>query len=79
MVMLAREIEDRLVYRDRELAGARFAEAQTHSDVAHRKQELEAVAESLQSLASKYPDSRYADGVQSSLVTVNAALAEDSQ
>jgi len=78
-VTLTREIEDRLVYRERELAGARFVEAQKHTDAAHRKQEFEAVAASLQSLVSEYPDSRYSDGVQSSLVTVKSALAEDSK
>lgn len=78
-VTLQAEVQDRLVYREREAAGKRFVAAKAHSDRRHRVREIKAVAASLEALASRYPQSRYTDGVRSSLKTVRAALSEESK
>ncbi len=78
-VTLRKEVEDRLVYREREAAGARFVAAKNNADAAERIREIKAVAASLQSLASRYPRSRYAEGVRVSLSTVRKALTEESR
>ena len=75
----AGEVEDRLVYREREAAGARFLAAKNNADPSLRIREIKAVAASLQELANRYPRSRYAEGVRSSLTTVRKALTEESR
>jgi hypothetical protein len=78
-VTLRKEVEDRLVYREREAAGARFMAAKNNSDPSQRMREIKAVAASLEALATRYPRSRYAEGVRSSLTTVRKALTEESR
>ena len=71
------EVKDRLVYREREAAGERFNNAKGEPDRQQRIREIRAVAASLRSLSSQYPDSRYIDGVKASLRTVQAVLSEE--
>ena len=76
-ITLMNEVEDRLVYREREAAGERFNNAKSEPDRQQRIREIRAVAASLRSLSSQYPDSRYIDGVKASLRTVQAVLSEE--
>jgi len=76
-ITLLNEVKDRLVYREREAAGERFNLAKVEPDRQQRIREIRAVAASLRSLSKKYPNSRYVDGVEASLRTVQAVLSEE--
>ena len=78
-VTLLNEVKDRLVYREREAAGERFNRAKSEPDRQQRIREIRAVAASLRTLAAKYPESRYVDGVRASLRTVQAVLSEETK
>ncbi len=78
-ITLWREVRDRLVYQARELAGQRFMDARSMTDAASRTQALQAIVSDLRSLQERFPESRYSDGVESSIATVTAALNEEGE
>lgn len=76
-ITLLREVRDRLVYQGRERAGQRFIDARNISDAAERRDAFAAILQDLKTLQQRFPDSRYKDGVASSIATVNSALSEE--
>ena len=78
-ITLWREVRDRLVYQARETAGQRFVDARSMTDAATRSQTLQEILKDLHALQARFPDSRYSDGVASSIETVTAALNEEGE
>ncbi len=76
-ITLWREVRDRLVYQGREHAGKRFIDARTLEDPASRREAYQSIVNDLSALQSRFPDSRYKDGVASSIATVTDALNEE--
>ena len=78
-VTLWREVRDRYVYQRREAAGTAFIKAQKSADSGARKAAFESVRNDLESLQNDYPESRYNEGVKSSLSKVDAAIKAEEQ
>jgi hypothetical protein len=78
VVTLKREVQDRWVYRERAVAADRFVEAKKVTSLAKRRVDLQAVADHLKDIEKRFPDSRYQEGVASSLVAVRSALTEET-
>jgi len=76
-ITLWREVRDRLVYQGREHAGQQFIDARSLSEPAARRDAYQAIVNDLASLQERFPDSRYTEGVASSIATVTAALTEE--
>ena len=76
-ITLWREVRDRLVYQGREGAGQRFIDARNIADVSERRDAFEGILQDLQALQQRFPDSRYKDGVASSIATVTKALTQE--
>ena len=54
-------------------------DARSMTDAAPRAQTLQAIVKDLHALQERFPDSRYSDGVASSIETVTAALNEEGE
>ena len=76
-ITLWREVRDRYVYQGREAAGQRFIDARTITDASQRKDVFGTILKDLEALQQRFPDSRYKDGVASSIATVTNALSEE--
>ena len=76
-ITLWREVRDRLVYQGREGAGQQFIDARNISDASERRDAFAAILKDLEALQQRFPDSRYKDGVASSIATVTNALSEE--
>jgi len=78
-ITLWREVRDRLVYQGREQAGKQFIDARTLTDPTSRRGEFQRIVDELQALQERFPDSRYKEGVASSIATVSTALTEEGE
>ena len=76
-ITLWREVRDRLVYQGRESAGQRFIDARNIADAAERRDVFAAILKDLKALQKRFPDTRYKEGVASSVATVTNALSEE--
>jgi hypothetical protein len=76
-ITLWREVRDRLVYQGREHAGQQFIDARTLVDSASRREAYQSIVNVLVTLQGRFPDSRYKEGVASSIATVTSALTEE--
>ena len=76
-ITLWREVRDRLVYQAREQAGQAFIDARTMTDPSSRRAEYQRIVDELTDLQTRFPDSRYNEGVTSSIETVRSALSEE--
>jgi len=78
-ITLWREVRDRLVYQGREHAGQRFIDARNMDDAVARRDAYTSILADLNGLQERFPDSRYNEGVASSISTVSNALAEEGK
>jgi hypothetical protein len=76
-ITLWREVRDRLVYQGRESAGQQFLDARSLGDPVARRDAYQSIVNDLNTLQARFPDSRYKEGVASSIATVTAALSEE--